>query len=109
MALGNGKSKSKGKGNLGEQATLAADSPENTIKQLLMQSLQKSEGRALTAGEVVYECEGDVKDGYIAVCRSGLLRAEYQGAVLSSSKKMAEHEAARQALAAEFPEVIKQT
>jgi len=60
-------------------------------------------GRNLTKGEIVYETV-EHEGGYIAGVHSELLSAQYAGDSGSTSKKVAEQEAAKAALLGEFPE-----
>merc|ERR1719468_688581 len=67
-----------------------------------MQAVVKRGKRTLTKGEMVYEAS-EKEGGFVATVSCQMLSAQYSGEA-ATSKKLAEHSAARAAIAAEFPE-----
>jgi len=85
-------------------AAIAAEADPATIdwKSKLIMYVSKRSKRSLTKGELEYLVEGQ-DGGYVAAISSQHLSDQYTGEVLAS-KRLAEHSAAKNAVAAEFPD-----
>lgn len=84
--------------------TVAGEAPEGSEnwKGKLQQLVSKRIGKSMVKGEIVFQVADAPSGGYIASCSSAHLSAEYTGEA-HPSKKGAESEAAKAALAQEFP------
>lgn len=103
---GKGAGKQAGGSQWGADWGAAGGSGAGTIdwKSKLTQAVTKQSRRALTKGELAFRMVSEEANKYVAaVSFSGWQAAEYTG-VEATSKRQAEHEAAKVALQAEYPE-----
>lgn len=94
-----------------QSAQPAAPVPETSFKGLVHDAMTKALGRPVQKGEVTYQHEDVVDEAgnvlVAAIIECPLWQNVYQGEA-QSTKKAAEHAAAKEALAGEFPEVYAQ-